>query len=112
MIRTLYRFVLTGLFLLCSVSANGRVGQCVDIENVSDSSSDQNRWVLTNTCQHAVDVSIERNGGNRGVCVVLHIEPGASRSFKQQKICRGGINSLIVGCSCENGFNTVERDSS
>jgi len=104
--RFFIRMIFIGLFPMSILSANA--ASCVDIDNASDNSGAENRWVLTNTCQHAVDVSIKRNGGNHSVCTVLHIEAGASRSFKQQKVCHGQ-NSLIVGCSCETSFSTVER---
>ena len=85
-----------------------QAGTCVDIQNASDVNSSQNKWVLTNTCKEAVELSIKREGGDHRVCTVLHIEPGASRAYSQQKVC-GNANALITGCNCMTSFSTLER---
>jgi hypothetical protein len=93
-------------FLMVAFSVSAQT--CVDIQTASDRNSAENKWILTNTCKEAVDLSIKREGGDHRVCTILHIEPGASRNYTQAKVC-GSTNALITGCSCMNSFTTLER---
>jgi hypothetical protein len=94
--------------LFAALSAHA--GTCVDVQNASDRDSSVNRWVLTNTCKEAVDLSIRRIDGDRRVCTTLHIEPGVNRAFTQAKAC-ASLNQLTTGCTCMNQFSTQERQS-
>ena len=93
---------------LCAPAAYA--GTCVDVQNASDRESSVNRWVLTNSCKEAVDLSIRRVDGDRRVCTTLHMEPGVNRTFTQARTC-GSLNQLTTGCTCMNQFSTQERQS-
>ncbi len=86
-----------------------RAATCVDIDNTTQSQASQSQWTLKNTCDRAVDVSIISEGRRPHVCAVLRVDPGMSRTFKQEKVCHGGANELTLGCVCESRFTTQEN---
>jgi hypothetical protein len=108
----MHRFLTLAFTTLLPLSSIGaHAASCVDIENTTESQSSQSTWTLKNTCDRPVDVSIMSDGRNRHVCTILHIDPGVSRTYRQEKVCHGGVNSLTNGCICETSFTAQERSS-
>ena len=81
-------------------------GSCIDSQASSDGT--QTRWTLNNTCNETYDVSILSTGRGHHVCRVLRMEPNATRTFAQSKVC-SSLNELTVGCNCEHELTLREQ---